>query len=140
MDALKYFTLTKEQKFCHLFIKHCIASEFYTFNFHYKNANDSIHTTPLHHQKLSNCQNLIGISHYSKKKMKYTYKFLWTGKVEQLYHSKVITCDNVDARVRDTSTGYIRFIRVPRPDAHHLVPQDTTDNNTRYNTSLMSYM
>lgn len=49
-------------------------------------------------------------------------KFLWTGKVEQLYHSKVIACDNVDAGVRDTSTGNICFICVPRPNAHHLVP------------------
>lgn len=49
-------------------------------------------------------------------------KFLWTGKVEQLYHSKVIACHDVEAGVRHTSAGYVCLICVPGPDPHHLIP------------------
>lgn len=49
-------------------------------------------------------------------------KFLWTWKVEQLHHSKVITGDDVDARVRHTGAGHVSFICVPGPDPHHFIP------------------
>lgn len=49
-------------------------------------------------------------------------KFLWTRKVEQLYHSKVIACHDVEAGVRHTSAGYVCLFCVPGPDPHHLIP------------------
>ncbi len=75
--------------------------------------------------------------HFVSGKMGYTYKFLWTRKVEQLYHSKVIACDDVEAGVRHTSTGYICLICVPGPDPHHLIPEDTTETPKHVNTAVL---
>lgn len=55
----------------------------------------------------------------------HTYKLLWTWKVEQLYHSKVVACDNVKARVGNTGTGDVCFVSVTGPDPNNLVPEDT---------------
>lgn len=55
----------------------------------------------------------------------HTYKLLWTWKVKQLYHSKVIACDDVKARVGHTGTGDVGFVCVAGPDPYDLVPKDT---------------
>lgn len=60
-----------------------------------------------------------------------TYKLVWTRKVKELDHSKVIACDYIKAWVGDTGTGDVCFVCVPRPDADHLVPEDAGHSDGR---------
>lgn len=55
----------------------------------------------------------------------HTYKFLWTEKVKQLYHPKIIARDDVKARVGHAGTGDVCFVSVTGPDPYDLVPKDT---------------
>lgn len=54
-----------------------------------------------------------------------TYKLLQTGKVKQLHHPKVVTCDDVKARVGHTGADNVCFICVTGPYPNDLVPKDT---------------
>lgn len=54
----------------------------------------------------------------------HTHKLLRTWKVKQLYHPKVVACDNVKAWVGHTGTGDVCFVRVTGPDPDHLIPKD----------------
>lgn len=65
---------------------------------------------------------------------KNTYKLLRTWKVKQLYHSKVIACDDVKARVGHTGTGDVCFVSVTGPDPHDLVPKDTRHRQRKKDT------
>lgn len=82
---------------------------------------------------MSNFITCLTFNSTDQAKTSYTYKLLWTWKVEQLYHSKVITRDDIEARVGDAGTRYVSFVCVAGPNSHNLIPQYTAWIQTHSN-------
>lgn len=54
-----------------------------------------------------------------------TYKFLCAGEVKKLDEAEVVSSNQAEASVRNTSAVYVGFFSVPRPNSENLVTQDT---------------